>query len=633
MDEKENKLNEELAAENKNETAEAQQPQESETSLEEKDGVKYETNDNWKFDAEAPTLNNDMFEGIDESAYDIQKNSAQNNKVPEKYVYSNDSDNIVIKREPLTFIPLAVFVAVVIIVLSVLGVRYYTVPNGKEGNLMNPASVAAVVDGNKVSLGMYNLYFSSVVSQYEQYANYGYYDLDTTEDYSKQYTTDEDGNKITWLDYFEQETMNQIKLYNAFYNKAVDSGITLTEAQQQSINEQIDSFKTTASDEGVSLDDYISDVFGDYCTEETVELYMEQFYMSVNYKGKYAAENRPDDEEIAAYYEEHQNDYYQINFSYLATTYDTTSEETKEESEKLIQDYMSKITDRQSIIDLVPTAYADYIEQDAQSYMESDSSITEEEAKEQALTTYEANVDGTIYGTDKPFGDDINDWLFDENEPTGQVKYYINEETGYAYIILKTEQPTRIEDETYSVRHILIMPEADESQTDSTTGETKYTDEQWAAAEEKAQSILDEFNSGDKTEYSFALLAEANSEDTASTTAGSSDAFGGLYEGVGLGEMVTEFEKWATDDSRKYGDTGIVKSDYGYHIMFFIDDCPSYESQIITDIRNAKFDEIAENADIEILDSVVDKANEKFLNEKRAGNSSDTSSSDTASAN
>lgn len=633
MDEKENKLNEELAAENKNETAEAQQPQESETSLEEKDGVKYETNDNWKFDAEAPTLNNDMFEGIDESAYDIQKNSAQNNKVPEKYVYSNDSDNIVIKREPLTFIPLAVFVAVVIIVLSVLGVRYYTVPNGKEGNLMNPASVAAVVDGNKVSLGMYNLYFSSVVSQYEQYANYGYYDLDTTEDYSKQYTTDEDGNKITWLDYFEQETMNQIKLYNAFYNKAVESGITLTEAQQQSIDEQIDSFKTTASDEGVSLDDYISDVFGDYCTEETVELYMEQFYMSVNYKGKYAAENRPDDEEIAAYYEEHQNDYYQINFSYLATTYDTTSEETKEESEKLIQDYMSKITDRQSIIDLVPTAYADYIEQDAQSYMESDSSITEEEAKEQALATYEANVDGTIYGTDKPFGDDINDWLFDENEPTGQVKYYINEETGYAYIILKTEQPTRIEDETYSVRHILIMPEADESQTDSTTGETEYTDEQWAAAEEKAQSILDEFNSGDKTEYSFALLAEANSEDTASTTAGSSDAFGGLYEGVGLGEMVTEFEEWATDDSRKYGDTGIVKSDYGYHIMFFIDDCPSYESQIITDIRNAKFDEIAENADIEIHDSVVDKANEKFLNEKRAGNSSDTSSSDTASAN
>ena len=633
MDEKENKLNEELAAENKNETAETQQPQESETSLEEKDGVKYETNDNWKFDAEAPTLNNDMFEGIDESAYDIQKNSAQNNKVPEKYVYSNDSDNIVIKREPLTFIPLAVFVAVVIIVLSVLGVRYYTVPNGKEGNLMNPASVAAVVDGNKVSLGMYNLYFSSVVSQYEQYANYGYYDLDTTEDYSKQYTTDEDGNKITWLDYFEQETMNQIKLYNAFYNKAVDSGITLTEAQQQSIDEQIDSFKTTASDEGVSLDDYISDVFGDYCTEETVELYMEQFYMSVNYKGKYAAENRPDNEEIAAYYEEHQNDYYQINFSYLATTYDTTSEETKEESEKLIQDYMSKITDRQSIIDLVPTAYADYIEQDAQSYMESDSSITEEEAKEQALATYEANVDGTIYGTDKPFGDDINDWLFDENEPTGQVKYYINEETGYAYIILKTEQPTRIEDETYSVRHILIMPEADESQTDSTTGETEYTDEQWAAAEEKAQSILDEFNSGDKTEYSFALLAEANSEDTASTTAGSSDAFGGLYEGVGLGEMVTEFEEWATDDARKYGDTGIVKSDYGYHIMFFIDDCPSYESQIITDIRNAKFDEIAENADIEIHDSVVDKANEKFLNEKRAGNSSDTSSSDTASAN
>ena len=167
------------------------------------------------------------------------------------------------------------------------------------------------------------------------------------------------------------------------------------------------------------------------------------------------------------------------------------------------------------------------------------------------------------------------------------------------------------------------MPKADdESQTDQTTGQTTYTDEQWAAAKEKANKIFEEYNNGDKTEYSFALLAEANSDDTASTSAGSSDAFGGLCEAVALGEMVPEFENWATDKSRKYGDTDIVKSDYGYHIMFFVYDKPSYESQLIIDARNAKFDSIIDEADFDLHDSVVTKANNKFLDAKKAANES-----------
>lgn len=602
-------------------------PEAENDSLEEKDGVKYETNDNWKFDAEAPTLNNDMFDGIelDKSQKPSKSSSNQPNSA-----YNNSSDQIVIKKEPLQFIPIALFVLAVTIVLIVLGVRYYTVPNGKEGNLMNPASVVATIDDQKVSLGMYNLYFSSVVSQYEQYANYGYYDLDTSTPYDKQYTTDEDGNKMTWLEFFEQQTLDQIKMYTAFYNKAVDAGIQLTSAQKDVINEQIDSFKDSASEEGESLDDYIAGVFGEYCGEDTVRLYMEQFYLTVNYKGKYATQNRPSDDEITAYYNDHKRNYYQINFSYLATEYDASTDETVEQSKERINYYMSKITDRQSIIDLVPTAYADYIEQDAASYMESDSSLTEEEAKQEALEAYETNVDGTIYGTDSPFGDEITNWLFDENEPTGETKYYINEETGYAYIILKTEQPTRIEDETYSVRHILVIPgaESGEAQTSQTTD---FTDEEWAAAEEKANNILEKYNSGDKTEYSFALLAEEYSNDTASTTAGSGESFGGLYEGVGLGQMVDEFEKWATDDSRKYGDTGIVKSDYGYHIMFFIDDCPSYKSQVITDIRNDNLDKIVDEAEIKSHNSVINKANNKFLEDKKEQN--DQAAESTTSSN
>lgn len=615
MDEKENNLYDDKPLEN-------DVNQESDDTLEEKDGVKYETNDNWQFDAEAPTLNNNLFDTAD---YPDSKED-KSEKKSDAPVVSDDrkqSNQIVINKEPLKFIPLAIITLAVIAALVVLGIRYYTVPNGKEGNMMNPASVAATIDDNKISIGMYNLYFSSVVSQYEQYANYGYYNLDTTADYSSQYTTDEDGNKVSWMEYFENLTIDQIKNYSIFYNAAKKEGLTLQKSQKDTIDKQIESLKTSASEANQPLDDYIASVFGEYCTEDTVRLYMEQFYLTANYRGKYAIDNKPTDEEISKYYDEHKKDYYQINFSYLAVPYDASSDEKKAESEKTIKKYMSKVTDRQSIIDLVPTVYKDYIDADVQSAMQADSTLSKEEAVKNATETYESNVDGTIYASQAPFSDEINNWLLDEKQPTGTVKYYANEETGYAYIILKTEQPTRSEDETYAVRHILIMPKADdESQTDQTTGQTTYTDEQWAAAKEKANKIFEEYNSGDKTEYSFALLAEANSDDTASTSAGSSDAFGGLCEAVALGEMVPEFENWATDKSRKYGDTDIVKSDYGYHIMFFVYDKPSYESQLIIDARNAKFDSIIDEADFDLHDSVVTKANNKFLDAKKAANES-----------
>jgi hypothetical protein len=34
--------------------------------------------------------------------------------------------------------------------------------------------------------------------------------------------------------------------------------------------------------------------------------------------------------------------------------------------------------------------------------------------------------------------------------------------------------------------------------------------------------------------------------------------------------MVEAFENWMYEEGRKAGDTGIVETEYGYHVMFFI---------------------------------------------------------------
>ena len=125
-------------------------------------------------------------------------------------------------------------------------------------------------------------------------------------------------------------------------------------------------------------------------------------------------------------------------------------------------------------------------------------------------------------------------------------------------------------DGTYvNVRHILVMPEGGTTGDDGTT---TYSDEEWAACEKKAQEILDEWLAGDATEDSFAALAEEKSEDPGSNTNG------GLYENVYEGQMVEPFETWCFDESRAAGDYGLVKTKYGYHIMYFVSSTPIWET-------------------------------------------------------
>lgn len=588
-------------------------------SLESRDGVNYETNDNWEFEAEAPTLKDNFVIGEDNFDISSQDNSTEpaqpdNEQLPETKEKSN---TFVINKDVFKFVPIALFVAIVIAVVSVLGVRYYTVPNGKEGKLMNPGSVVATVDGTKISVGMYGYYYSSIVSYYEQYASYGYYNLDTTQDYSAQFTTNDDGETVSWAQFFQDEAIEEIKNITVYYNAGIKAGVTLTDTQKETIESQIASLEESASQNSVSLDQYIKATFGNYCSVDTLRNMLEQYYISANYRGMISASSRFSDDDINAYYKEHSDDFKQIDFVYLAFEYDSTDDASQKKSIQNVEKYMAKMTDAKAVEKLVPEVYKDYIKADAQSMMSQSESISEEEAIATATENYIDNVVANVSGSSSPFDEETTKWLFSDDTKIGSTNYFVDESAGYVYAILKTEKASIQEDESYTVRHILITPEADKTEEASEENEqTEYTDEQMAAAKSKAEKILDEFNKGDKTEYSFALLAEQYSADTASTSAGSSDMFGGLYESVELGKMVKNFEDWSIDDSRKYGDTGIVESDYGYHIMFFIGKYPLYQSQIVTKLKAVKSEAVAENIDVAIHQNVIDKVTDSYAASK-----------------
>ena len=111
------------------------------------------------------------------------------------------------------------------------------------------------------------------------------------------------------------------------------------------------------------------------------------------------------------------------------------------------------------------------------------------------------------------------------------------------------------------VRHVLLQPEGCEFD------ESNYvvaTDEQWEACRVQAQAMLDAWAAEGASEDAFATLAAEHTKD------GGSQSTGGLYQFVTEGQMVPAFNDWCFDEARKPGDYGLVKTEFGYHLMYFV---------------------------------------------------------------
>ena len=128
------------------------------------------------------------------------------------------------------------------------------------------------------------------------------------------------------------------------------------------------------------------------------------------------------------------------------------------------------------------------------------------------------------------------------------------------------------------VRHILVCPQGG---TENADGSVTHTIEEWDACLAKAEKIIEEWESGEATSASFGVLANEYSEDPGSNTSG------GLYTYVYEGEMVPNFNDWCFDENRKPGDVGLVQTEYGFHVMYYVEGDEGWirftEQQMLTD--------------------------------------------------
>ena len=160
---------------------------------------------------------------------------------------------------------------------------------------------------------------------------------------------------------------------------------------------------------------------------------------------------------------------------------------------------------------------------------------------------------------------DTEKWIFDDARKTGDTTVLTvttDKKTTYT-ALLCTKAMYLDEAETKDVGHILVKVETKEPEKDATDEEKKKIEEEneqkYKDAEPTAKKYLDEFLASGKTKEDFEKIGEKYTED--------SNVF---YENVREGEMVDKFDEWIFDEARKVGDTGIVKSEFGWHVMYFV---------------------------------------------------------------
>ena len=363
----------------------------------------------------------------------------------------------------------------------------------------------------------------------------------------------------TMANYFGQETADQLlendvnsKLIRntALMNYAKEQGISLSAAEKKAAAEatktQMQYLRDGAKTNGVSLSTYMSYIFGAGVNENVIRGIMEENSLTSKAMFSKFLEMSYSPEELTAFYEDPVDGDLFSYATYLVTAEEGADPaEAKTAAEALVAGFQDGYDGEADLI----TAFNDLLAEDFP----------------EASATERTNILGSDLEAD------LRDWLVAEERQAGDVTA-VEAENGWTVVLFREHSDNS--QDTVSVRHILIMAEADENGV--------YTDEAKAAAKAKAEEILAAFQAGEQSEAEFAVLASLYSEDSGSSGAG------GLYTGIEPGQMVPEFDEFCFAD-HNYGDTGIVYGDNGgyagYHIMFYVGRMSARDANALDNLR------------------------------------------------
>ena len=459
-------------------------------------------------------------------------------------------------------------IAVILVVALVIAVTTFIKGSGiKEKN-----TVAAVIGDHEINgVEMSYYYADSLQNNYQRWSEtYGeslslymsMMGLDLTQPLNSQ--TYSDGT--TWADYFVDIALSTAQRDYLLSDLAADEGFTITEESAELLDQTFENLPLIATLYGYSdVETYLHATYGPGASEESYRAYAERSALASDYYTAHTENLVISDADIRAYEADKFDEFssfsyasYTLSYSYFLQggTADEEGNVTYTEEEK----EAARAAAKAAAESLPQCATVEELNAAIAGLNLSDNAIT-------AATVYN-NVLSTSVNSN------VRQWMTDSSRKVGDFTVVGNESTttdangvettttgSYtAYVFMGRNDNT---DPMINVRHILA---AFEGGSTNENGVLVYSDDEKAAALARAESALELYEMGDKTEDAFADLAVSNSDDTGSASNG------GLIEGIaaGSGEYVQAFTDWSVDPVRKSGDTGIIETEYGYHVMYFV---------------------------------------------------------------
>ena len=425
-------------------------------------------------------------------------------------------------------------------------------------------TTAATVGDERFSPAELSYYY---LNQYSNFLNnYGSYaslfGLDTTQGVASlgQQPCSMLGEGQTWRDYFMQSALSNMQQITALKNYAKANGIALDESELGEIEEQLAAAEQNAKANGYSrLNNFLAAQFGTGMNTATVRRLTADSALASKALESYTDSLTFSDEELEDYYAslDGASDYFDYAYYFVAAeTVPGEAPADGGEAESVVTD--ETLLEARMTAEAIETAYQDG--GDIEDAVERLNAAVEAEFDTDSATVRSAAA-GSSLG-------DMGEFLRDGSRREGDAAVVENADgTGYYVVVFLSREDNHYP--TVSVRHILIRAAASEDGT--------FSDEAKKAALDKINEIKAEYESGEKTEESFAALAEQYSEDAGSNTNG------GLYENIYKGQMVSDFDAFCFE-GHKSGDVGIVygeNANYaGYHLIYFVGEGELYSSAI-----------------------------------------------------
>lgn len=453
------------------------------------------------------------------------------------------------------YVTMTASIAIVIgLVIGIVAVSLSKAP--KLEKTVSGTSEKYEIDNAMMAYFMYGQYKSYVQNNYYYLS---YLELDTSKSLKSQSPA---GSKdTTWFAFFMNVAKNQVNELVALASAAQEKGLKLEEKELKEIDDTMKSIKEAAATNGfASVNKYLASYYVTGVTESAVRKCMELQYLASKYYTELTDSYTYTDAQIEKYADDNPDKFLKFDYIYYTFKPDAKSDATDAEKKKALEEAKAKadelkgkITDDKSFLELITEMEKAKEEEEKKNETgtsaASGSGTSDNEEKDYTKSYIK---EGAAYEKDK----DLTKWVDEKDRKVGDVTVIETKDgdtvTGYSvYYLTKTFY--KDEYATKNVRHILF----------GIGNYGDYADK--AAAKKKAEEILATYKKGDMTEDSFSALAKEYTNDSNADK-------GGLYENVEKDTMVTAFNDWIYDESRKPGDTGIVETTYGQHVMYFVGD-------------------------------------------------------------